>query len=511
MVSLTNKLLEIYSCAVCLEANSTAVFFTKCGHEFHEACAKKILASGGICSICREGVKEFKQAYVTRQAVAALLESARVTASQAAVKPVATLEQATAKVQKVAIEPFRALNVVKNTQSFFWPQDLDCIKMTQEEQEITECTIRALQRCLPQDTKEYIAHSTIKHHMTINLGDGSKKFIPRSLIVSHHRAIVKLNQKGGMPTVAGGAHQQVMKFAYDAFKGQMLIKKKLFSQYETALYYYLQHCLASNQDMTGLAEIVHVETINGILRVFERQYSCTLAEYMQSSNPKMNIPRFLEIQTGLRTLHSVNFRSASISQANGTSHSRGYYGSCYHGDVSPNNIMIAKDSETGDVSFKLIDFAAGGSEHNVFWTPGWGSPEAIQFAKRLNFQQCNVAQFNVRYGQKKDTWAYGLLLGSMLRGGFHPKHPGLSLPCFSFIEEKIKVSEGKIDDSGIAGLTQKEIDDKLDEIVAAIDPDHSERDSLIALWNVVKAWLRVDPEKRPSVTQCYLNVGSPEK
>lgn len=507
MVSLTSKLLEIYSCAICLEPNTTAVFFPECGHEFHMQCAQKILESTRSCSICCANVTTFKPAYVTRQAVAALLESARVTASQMSGKPPNTIDQMTSKVQEVALGPLRALKVVKSTPGFFWPEELSRLKITQEEKEILECAIRVIQKHLPADTEAYIAHCTIKHHTTITSGDGSKKLLPRSLIISHSRAIVKLDQKGGMPTIPGGAQQQVMKFAYDAFNGQMLIKKKLFSQYETALYYYLLHCLETKKDMTGLAEIVHVEVSKGVLRVFERQYACTLAEYLRSGNPQMNIMRFLEIQTGLRTLHSVQFKPPAIFQPVGISHSRGYYGPCYHGDLSPHNIMCAKDSETGEVSYKLIDFAAGGSEHHVVWTPGWGSPEAIQFSKGLNYQQYNVSQFNIRYGQKKDTWTYGLLLGSMLRGGFHPKYPELSLPAFSFIEEKIKVKEGKIDDSGIAGLTQKEVDDKLDQIVAAIDPAHPDRNSLLAIWNTIKLWLRVDPEKRPTLTECYLNGG----
>lgn len=132
----------------------------------------------------------------------------------------------------------------------------------------------------------------------------------------------------------------------------------------------------------------------------------------------------------------------------------------------------------------------------VVYTHGWGAPEKLALCSSGSLSS---TEFNRRYGQAGDIWALALLIGSLLKGGFH-YFPGYDhpLPNFGFIIKRINITpEGRLDESDLVTLKQEEIDEELDKLVATYESPSTELEARIKkFWIVVKNMLTVDPAKR---------------
>ena len=388
-----------------------------------------------------------------------------------------------------------------------WPQDLDEIKMSPEEvREISEQIKKIIDELQPKTS------FTMPTAMSWR-----KDGFPRSVFVTYDSACVILNSHGGMRTMQGGAQQGKIKHVWDALNGRWCVKKSAFNSFEYDL---------SRMLMTSDMSLRHIEdekirhsarkalpNIIGIYttpdkakqRIIEERLSMDLNKYFViRGKKKADVSHVLDLQNALMVLHSMKYKGGTFEIGN-VSTSFSYFGPVYHGDISPRNILCFPSTVNPKcVSYRFTDFS-GGCNENVIYTPGWGSPETLRYLKKRDYQHLSPIEFNQKFGQKKDVWSFALIVGTLLKYGFNLKY--LGLPPFSFIINKLDFdSQGRLEHNyRICDITQKEVDDELDlliELAAAAD----RRETLLTtLWQLVKHWLRVDPNERPNLKDCHLS------
>jgi len=407
----------------------------------------------------------------------------------------------TASVQKA---PFVIDKInIKQKVFFSWPNNLDILKLTSEEVRDIEYIALYYMKNLPESTNTIARINNVvmnlKSGTEIRFENGERKKLPRSLIVTQNKVIVQLNSKGGMVVLRGGGQQKNLKFAYEAIKGKFLIKKHISNQFEFNFYQYLY--ALPGQERKGFAKIYHARWVNGKASIWEKYYPNTLSIEIRN-NRNLSCRWIVHIWNAIAKIHNLAYYPAIIKDGTSSYSFESKKRSSFYGDISPNNIMCEKQEGKIYPKYKLIDYGATNNFDHIIWTRGWGSPETIQYSvTKKKYQNLTAAEFNEKYGQKKDVWALALLLGSLLRGTFHKKYPEFSLPCFSFIVKKLKITENRIDDSRLARLKQRVIDKSLDKIINKIDESAPHGATLRKMWMIVKAFLIVKPDLRPSLKQ----------
>ncbi|MEC7838575.1 MAG: hypothetical protein VX777_00895 [Chlamydiota bacterium] len=382
--------------------------------------------------------------------------------------------------------------------NILWPENLDTIKITEKERDLLQAKIEELRDNLLPESE------TSKPYRLCSRTPNS---CPRRLHICHDHYFVVLNNHGKMPMFdSTGAQQKKIKYVWDCKTGRFWLKKSLFSSKQAECILYLKYAPNLSKSFLGIPKLVTdsgSEDVKNKLRYFEEMAMFSLPILLKKRQVKLNFDYILGLMDSLRKIHAVKYTPSAFHSLSipGQYSSFGAPHPLFHGDISPNNVIcenvINKESGKAYSKLMLTDFYAIGDIKNIYWTKGWGSPECIQYAKtHTKYQTMNTSKFMAKYGAKKDTWAMGLIIGSLIRGKMHPKYEQ-SLPCFSFITDKLKFDPtGKyvIDESGLAGITQEEIDSKIN---ALIEEEPSE--PIKELWKTVKKYLTVNPDKRPTL------------
>ena len=272
----------------------------------------------------------------------------------------------------------------------------------------------------------------------------------------------------------------------------------------------------SEKEKRGFVELKDSCTIKGVFTVFEKVYPMTLANSITSKShkPEFNISSqfisLVSLQNAVKIIHSLFFTPAKLVEFSNEEKEycySTYEGPCFHGDISPHSIMCEPDStHQGVMNYRLVNFDQSFNPDKITWTKGWGSPETIKFAvTKTRYQNLTERQFNHEYGQKKDTWALGLIIGALLLGKLHVVQPNIILPPFTCIADRLLIAQGSIDESGLSNLKQKEIDGELDRIISC-EADDTVGKNRKSIWGLVKRWLKINPDERLDMSQAYLDV-----
>lgn len=231
---------------------------------------------------------------------------------------------------------------------------------------------------------------------------------------------------------------------------------------------------------------------------FEEKTSTTFVNWLKDHPEPLPSRALNGLWLALKQLHSMEYVPSQVNFPIDKKHfldcTMDKKSFLFHGDISPLNIVCAKQQDKNDPLLMFTYPKTLGLIEQVWSAFGWESPETARFLALEN-PNPDIPAFNLRYGRKKDTWAMGLLCASLIKGGLSFSD-GAVLPPFAFIRNRLTNEGKKINSSTLAGLTQDEVDA---EIIPLIEQETDSEN--LAFWINVKACLIVDPEKRPTMDQ----------
>lgn len=381
-----------------------------------------------------------------------------------------------------------------------WPVDVGILKITTEEQKLINNNIIKAIAKIPQknfDNDPYI----------ICFRNNS---CPRRLFITNDHWFVVLNHHNGLDEFpCYGAQQKKVTYVWDCNKGSLWLKKRVFSEKQIEFIQYLQYSETCGKSNLGFPEMIIDKKTLYKYRYFEKKANNSLPVLLKNSKCSIQIEHLLGLIDAVKKIHSTNYKPAKFSYNNTEITFANSY-TLFHGDISPNNIIYEMVEFHDELSprIMLTDFYGFGDCTRVVWTRGWASPECIQFSvTRSKYQEFNDQEFLMKYGAKKDSWALGLIIGSLIRGSFHINYPQ-PLPCFSFITNKLIFNKYNfvMDESGIENLTQEEIDSKIDSLI-----ELEKSDLIKILWKFVKNLLIINPDERPSLEEFDFKITFTDK
>ena len=399
---------------------------------------------------------------------------------------------------------------------FIWPEDLSTINLTDAERDTIELAIQAFRQakksCSDNDTAYIKLKKKVKLDVTTSQGSVYQLTLPRSLIIYKDKSFVRLT---GVHSLPGGGQQASLKRVYNPDSGEWFLKKRAFSTEEETIVSFISppHKLMPQEARDGFTDIPYFERTSRKRAYLEKQYPGSVASlYRSKKNIVVGGKALCDLSSALHTIHSLTYSPPALTLHSSSVALTFFNTHCYHGDISPKNVVYELESPSEDSSIaikhlRLIDWGAALQLDHIIALPGWNSPEAIRFLQSSH-NPPEIQAFNLEYGRKKDAWAFGLLVGSILRGNFiFEPSTGATLPNFSFIAKKIKVTpDGSLDDSELANLKQEEIDAKLTEIVSSFDQSTEFGAKGAMLWKAIGCWLQVDPDKRRDLETTYISL-----
>jgi len=372
--------------------------------------------------------------------------------------------------------------------SFKWPENLADFELTKKEVGIIEHNIRKTQKLLLDGPFNFFADAQGYGYVVLDKHDIEN---PRRLIVSNQGwTIVVLNNTRMVP-----GH----KIGYIPERGQICVKKRAEVIAQQMLVTLVKN-FEQNDSLhvrERFVEVVHIEHRHGHFNYFELFYPNTLSKLCSEHRSLMvSFIAISKLIDALRTINSLTYQPPQLTFGQSmVRFEEPFHG--FYGEIHPDNIVVEMNEE-GDVKIKLL-----GCCYSSFSTlrnrEGWMSPEIV---RRMNGKEVRfdweryIKQDG--YGAKNDAWQLGLLLGSMLLGKFVVQRGSfnLILPSFNFILQKLAtLSNGTIDQSEIAKLTQEEIDDEINGIMKTIVDS-----KFLSIWKIIRNdLLRVDPYERKNI------------
>lgn len=383
---------------------------------------------------------------------------------------------------------------------------------------------------------------TEKHPVTYNINDKEWK-LPRSIsIVNENDIFIRLNQHNLAPIAKGGF--RIVKYAYNPINGQFLAKKRATSEVEVNILKQLTLVdkIKKPNGSPGLARTVQIITLSTsgsekpkahIFQVlYDKNLNTLLRQNGKNLTPYLKLTIIKKLLLGLADIHDMKMKKTINGKLYGGYKSSSPSGKwlvkpirtpqrdehymLYHGDIKPSNILwLEKESECS-----IDDFDLAGIIDQMGGTPGYCPPNYLKWnvnkyykkSEELNknyYQKEAHIEYNLKYGQKKDLWAIGLVIASILKGeiGHLEVCP---LDCikkytkyveeFKIVNEKqtdgtfkpIQVKVEKLDDSKLANITQEEIDKEIENIKKDLPGNKPEYNMMLQLWEMVRQMLRVD-------------------
>jgi|GEM_PF-6399040 hypothetical protein len=382
-----------------------------------------------------------------------------------------------------------------------WPADLGEIGITEKERNILDEKIQQLQ------SKIQTVSSSVKlgADRPILMRD---KFSLHKLRISRDHSFVVLRHPVGESKVKERDEQQEkIKAVWDCRTGTFWLQKRIFGFSGGDMLRHVKSDPVIELSYLSLPELVIDETGKKAC-YFEKKASFSFSDWLQDFPLKIETDSVCGLMQVLRKIHTGTF-TMSVESSGICDFKNAFVGyPLFHGAISPKNLVYEKIVSRGlsCPKWQLTGFSNMGNPKMIVWTPGWEPPEYIKWAicngnnsamfkeNDLNLHPLDI-DFMAEYGVKRDTWAMGLLIGSLLRRNFVRGTD--CLPFLECIREKLTLDAcGRItDQSGILKLTQTEMDEEIDVLI------ESAWHPVKALWDCVKKYLRIDPEKRPTAAE----------
>jgi hypothetical protein len=397
---------------------------------------------------------------------------------------------------------------------FIWPDDLKIVNFKLKQKEIIELLIQKIRQVneaflSSNNGMNFLKYKKRTQRFIVKRRNRTCSYqFPRSVVIFKDSSFVNLT---GVEPLRGGNQQPLLKRVYNPDKGQWFLKKICFSTVQETLanFIWISNDI-SPQVRNGLSEIPYFERGKRGCTYYEKEYPGTVASlYRSTKNIPFHFDALTDLNLALHTIHSLIYSPPTLSMPS-IQFSTMPSAFCYHGDISPNNVVYELENPSQDGGtiisrLRFGDLGAAAEPKKIYFTPGWNSPEGTQFVCSSHTDD-EIASFNFKYGRKKDAWAFGLLAASLVNGGFiYPPSTQVTLPNLSFIYSKIQfMRDGHPDDSEIADLTQEEVDAALAETVSQIDQSTEIGKKLAHWWKTIGSWLQVDPEKRSDLKDCFL-------
>lgn len=365
-----------------------------------------------------------------------------------------------------------------------WPDDLNEINITQNEKFLLEKRIIKLIPNLP-DKENY--DSTI-HSPKSNS-------CPRRLMITKKHWFVILNNKN---TLLENQRNQCERITnvWDCKNGETWHRKALLSDKQKNCLSYLIYSPNSGLSFYGLPKMQIDTKISDKFCYFEEKATQTLSGWLQAK-PMIKIKSIVGLVDAVGKIHQSFYEPSKFYCLNSPEMTTRFSSPhrLFHGNISPNSIYCVSDEEI-NTRLILSDFYRIGDLSNISWSRGWASPEAISFLYLKEYKEMDSDEFMVNFGAKKDSWALGLIVGSLILKNINIIY-GIPFPPFKFITEKIKFDLQKkiIDETEIANITQEEINREIEYLI-----ESEENYNARILWGFVKKLLIVNPDERPTVS-----------
>lgn len=323
--------------------------------------------------------------------------------------------------------------------------------------------------------------------------------------------------------VAFESRERKIRWAYSLTTGELLIKKRVVGLFEKATIrqldwlrrkrhmgtnYIWRECKGKNgKDKNQFFEPLRDGTVSILFGTKE----------LQDFNTKKSI--IVDLLHDLRDFQEIYFSGKKL--ADGTEIPTIY---AFHQDIKWDNILVVKQGSKW--RSELTDFGAGCSVPNILYSTNGGSmsPEYIDLlckiadtTKDMSKQQRQQYQerqrylvaFQLKYGQKRDIWAMGMIILSLLVGRveqlvYPQKNPNeaariLATAPISCITRAIqeKIGTHAQQDIGLLDVTQDAIDVDINSLESEVKLKHSPHDAEIAkFFKVVRDMIRVNPDER---------------
>lgn len=407
------------------------------------------------------------------------------------------------------MDPLSFPNIPKATDQptlhFLWPKDSQTLGLSPQGIKRLDAALKALQNDhTPRSRSAYTALSSGAPFQSVHSKKNHR--LARSVVFTPDHLFVSIPSKNGLPVPPVHQGKKPPKYVWDAKTGTLWQKARIITPIAQTLLRSI-HQSQWKDKWKAVPEIGAVMDQDGKSSVIQRSYPHNLQEAttrVQITQVSIGIEHLVFLQNALKAIHDRSCKPATLVKEHGrhlTKVFSGYHGPCFHGDINPQNVLCEPDAD-GNLRLFLTGLEQACPD-KVHWTPGWASPETIRFANSTKEELCEAAaKFNRKYGQKRDLWALGLLLCTVLRGGEHPDHRGKNLPHLNCILRHIVKKDGTIDESGLLNLTQAEINQELDVFERTLGLDtHPKGEVFKVIIGMVRKWLRVDPDSRPCLSK----------
>lgn len=400
-----------------------------------------------------------------------------------------------------------------------WPKDLAALGITLIQKAQTDDTLAQVVPLLQKDPAWVVRSSAEPYYASGMVRKAKKTLLLRPSAFTGKTELVKkfdepvrftcvydssrllTNIVVHAKKIVGRGGERVVKQSYDLTTGSFLARKKCMSTTEESLIRYIKE-----HDLQGLAQVFSIRKVDkaagGVkTQVLEKLYNRNLVSLLDvriSIDQKALL--FENLLMGLKNLHSIVVPELRY-QIEGVTR-RFFNVQAFHFDISPNNIFVTKPPETDIWEAVIGDFGLACDIGAIGGTLGYRPPETLHAESQQFFisDKQQIIRHNMHYGQKKDIWAMGLVLASLLAGHFSQKVGGI-IPPLPALEACFLLSPTT--DACIGGLQQQSIDRDIAAFKAVSDNLLHNK-----LWDIVALMLRVNPDERKTAEVIYARFGS---
>lgn len=383
------------------------------------------------------------------------------------------------------IKPWAA-KAAEHPELWSWPADLQKIGMSENTRQSIDDFLRevvpqiAATNQLPQFLKKGDAYYIKKNEKcTIN---GRNFTLPRTLYfavdpVTQRLSAILLNISKKNVSVLGKGTQRTVKVCYNLTSGRHVVKKAACSAYEVELL----KALKDTKGFESLSQVRVTKHTHGDnkgspkARLITPLYSGSLSKLLLSA-PNLTAKDIKNLMVsyfnGLEKLHSVRGRT---SFPDGKKYQLEY--KSYHLDISPENLLYIRTSNGYDGV--ITDAGSVNDIPQIWYKHHWLSPEKDKLIQAERPSEEN-ASFLAQHGQHDDLWNMGLILTSLLTGGY----------CHILSRKQAR------------GLTQREVDAEIArQKPSAVFSLTMNRNAKAAMWEIARRLLQVDPKQRLTAAQ----------
>lgn len=376
----------------------------------------------------------------------------------------------------------------------FWPTDLTLLGITETQKQEIDTHLSAASRV---DT-----FNLYKKELEYN---GQFAHLPIAVAYDPNNFQFILLPK----TVFVRSGERKIKWAYNLATGEFLLKKRVLSNLEKLLTSFMcGRRKARGIDYKLIWRNVEEKSGERKLQRVEPLRDGTPAilfgtDVLANVSNKRTI--FQDLLADLSDFHSAKVTGIGYTSDDGKTTTLPEY-PAFHSDVKIGNSLVFL--QDGKWRAELCDFGeAAVDPSKILVSVGFTPPEYIRFFKTYRSTEQGLMpfiQFNLAYGQKRDIWAMGLVLLSILVGrqqrvewkeGEKTHYADVApLPC---LQKAIGSHAGQEYEEGILQLAQSTLDYEIGELKKEVMDNHPADGATVEmLFKIVQQMLKIDPEQR---------------